>query len=142
MMGRMWTLKDARQAILAWYDGLRKAYNEHDWKRIGDLYNDDSLIYARKSGRTAKGKAKIKSYWKDFIWPKKGLWMKTELGAITLIPTDRLVRDGLAFERIMQIVHWEAILVFQKAEPVTDVSMGGHIEECVFNNPDYQDMTI
>ncbi len=142
MMGRMWTLKEARGAVLAWYEELRKAYNENNGKRIGELYNDDSLIYARQSGRTAKGKAKIKGYWKDFIRPQKGLWTKTELVAITLIPTDRLVRDGLAFERILQIVHWQAILVFSKAEPVTDIGMGGHIEECVFNNPDYEDMTI
>ncbi len=142
MMGRMWTLKDAREAILAWYKELSKAYNEKNWQRIGELYNDDSLIYARQSGRTARGKTKIKSYWKDFIRTKKGLWTNTELGTVTLIPTDRLVRDGLAFERIMQIVHWDAKLYFQKAEPVKDIGYGGHIEECVFNNPDYEDMTI
>jgi hypothetical protein len=142
MTGRMWTLKNAQEAIQTWYDELRKAYNENDWKRIGELYNEDSLVYARISGKTAKGKSKIKGYWKDLIKPKKGTWTRTEPVVLTLIPTDRLVRDGLAFERIMQLVHWKAVLIFQKAASITDVGYGGHIEECVFNNPDYQDMTI
>lgn len=142
MIGRRWTLKDAQEAIAAWYEELRKAYNENNWKRIGELYNDDSLVYARKSGKTAVGKAKIKGLWKDFIKPKKGTWVETKPVTLTLIPTDRLVRDGLAFERIMQLVHWEAVLVFQKKESVKDLGMGGHIEECVFNYPDYEEMTI
>jgi ketosteroid isomerase-like protein len=97
----MWTLKDAQEAIQAWFEELRKAYNENNGKRIGELYNDDSLIYARESGKTAKGRTQIKSFWKNFVKPRKGTWTKTEFADLTLIPTDRLVRDGLAFERIM-----------------------------------------
>lgn len=144
MRGRKWSLNDAQTAIQAWYDRLREAYNRGDWKSVGALYNDDSIVEAKRSGKICHSKSKIKAHWRDFVKTKHGYMKSAVIVVKTLVPTTRLVRDGLAFELVNQIAVWDGVMTFAKkgkkaaADPITFEGQGGHIQECVFNNPDYE----
>jgi hypothetical protein len=138
----MWSLNDAQTAIQAWYDRLREAYNRGDWKAIGELYNEDSIVEAKRSGRISHGRSKIKAHWKDFVKPKHGNMTSVVIVVKTLVPTTRLVQDGLAFELANQIAVWDGVMTFANkvrkaaADPITLEGLGLHIQECIFNNPD------
>jgi len=144
MKTKLWTLEDAQEAVQAWYNDLKEAYNQKDWEAVAALYNDSSLIFDRARQKSHKNRKNIKKFWREVMGPGRPKMTSVVVKVFAAQPVDTIVRFDDIYRRIIQRVNWTGVMTFElKAEKKAFVTIdfsgdGGHMDVCMFSYPGFE----